>query len=445
VFRRKLRSSLARVWPFAAVAAVAAVVEGLARASGMTETPALYRLQSAASAPFVYLWHTAVPTALTPLDVLPASPIAQPIVIVVALAAIGAVLVAAWQWREQRPLTVAAVVAYVALLGPATGLVSSGLQATADRYTYLPGASIAIAVAAVAAHWTATRARAGWVVTAAAIAAIAASIVVTRQTLEPWRDSVALWTRVVELDPANDVGLYNLGTALAAAGRPEEAAAKYRAALALQPAHAAARANLDRIDAARFERDGNDAASRGDLGAAADRYARAVALDPRRTHAQAGLGMALVSLGRTRDAIPALTQAIQQGERDPAIANALALSLAESGNPREARAVLERALAVHQTNVELGANLARLLVTTPEFARSDAPLALRLSAAIAGATGGRDPRALDTLAAALAINGRLREAAETSARAAALAEAQGDREMAVQINARGRAYRGRGR
>jgi Flp pilus assembly protein TadD len=445
LFRRSLWSSVTRVWPFAAVAAIAAGVEALARAPGITDTPGLYRLQSAASAPFVYLWHTVAPAARTPLDVLPASPTAQPLVIAVALAAIGAIIVAAWHWRDQRPRTVAAVVAYVALLAPATGLVSSGLQATADRYTYVPGVAIAIAVAAAAAHWTGKNARARWVIAAAAVAAIAASIVVTRQTLEPWRDSGALWTRVVELDPANDVGLYNLGTALAAAGRPEEAAARYRNALALQPAHAAARANLDLIEAARFEREGNDAASRGNLATAADRYARAVERDPKRTHAQAGLGMALVSLGRTRDAIPSLTAAIQQGDNDPAIANALALSLAESGNPREGRAVLERALSVHQTNVELGANLARLLVTTPEFARDDAPLALRLATAIADATGRRDPRALDTLAAALAINGRLSEAAETSVRAAALAEAQGDREMAVQITARGRAYRARGR
>jgi hypothetical protein len=69
---------------------------------------------------------------------------------------------------------------------------------------------------------------------------------------------------------------------------------------------------------------------------------------------------------------------------------------------------------------------------------SDAALALRLARAVVDATGGRDPRVLDTLAAALAANRLPEEAAATRARAAALAEAQGDHDLAVQIAARGR-------
>ena len=68
--------------------------------------------------------------------------------------------------------------------------------------------------------------------------------------------------------------------------------------LALRPDHADARANLDRLDAARLEREGNELAARGDLVTASERYRQAIALDPRRTHSQAGLGMALATLGR---------------------------------------------------------------------------------------------------------------------------------------------------
>jgi hypothetical protein len=48
---------------------------------------------------------------------------------------------------------------------------------------------------------------------------------------------------------------------------------------------------------------------------------------------------------------------------------------------------------------------------------------------------------METLAAALAINNRAAEAITINAKAAALAAAQGDRDLAVQITARGRAYR----
>jgi hypothetical protein len=68
-------------------------------------------------------------------------------------------------------------------------------------------------------------------------------------------------------------------------------------------------------------------------------------------------------------------------------------------------------------------------------------VALRLASAVVDATGGRDPRAVETLAAALAANGQLKEAGAANARAAALAASLGDAELAVQISARGRAYR----
>ena len=109
------------------------------------DTPWLYRLQSAASAPFVYLWHTIAPVSLTPLDVLPVDPVANPGVAVAALLALAAACLAAWTWRHRWPALAAAWAAYLALLAPAAGLVPSGLQATADRYTYLPGVVVAIA------------------------------------------------------------------------------------------------------------------------------------------------------------------------------------------------------------------------------------------------------------------------------------------------------------
>jgi tetratricopeptide (TPR) repeat protein len=317
----------------------------------------------------------------------------------------------------------------------------SGLQATADRYAYLPGVVVAIAVAMAGAQWAS--ARKGRVTYAAVVVLVllAAEAVTARRMLMPWSDSVSLWSRVVALDPRHDVGLYNLGAALAAEGRNEEAAARYRQVLALRPDHEDARANLDRLDAARLETEGNELAASGDLVTASERYRQAIALDPRRTHSQAGLGMALATLGRSTEAMPILRDAIRLGTDDPAVPNALGVLLIQSGQPREARSVLETALARHPDEVSLAHNLARLLATGGVAEPSDATLALRLANAVVEATGGRDPRAMETLAAALAINDRSAEAITINARAAALAAAQGDRDLAVQITARGRAYR----
>ncbi|MFA5910479.1 MAG: tetratricopeptide repeat protein [Vicinamibacterales bacterium] len=444
LLKRGPRASVARVWPFAVLAIAAAVIESVARVPGLNDTPWLYRLQSAASAPFVYVWHTVAPMALTPLDLLPIEPVESPGVLLAALLTLAAASLAAWTWRHRWPGLSAAWVAYLALLAPAAGLVPSGLQVTADRYTYLPGVVLAIVIAGAGARWAARRQGRARLVTAAFVVLAVASSLASRQVLTWWSDSVSLWTRVVSLEPAHDVGLYNLGVALAAEGRNEEAAARYRQVLTLRPDHAGARANLDRLDAGRLERQGNDLATRGDLTGAAERYRQAVALDPQRTHSQASLGMALASLGRLGEALPVLREAIRLGVDDPAVPSALGVLLLQSGQTREARSVFETALAKHQNDVGLAHNLARLLATGRVIEPRDAMLALRLAGAVVEATGNRDPRAIETLAAALAANNRLAEAVTVNARAATLAAAQGDQDLAVQITARGRAYRNPG-
>ena len=141
LLKRRTRTSLSATWPFAVLAVAAAGIETLARTPGIDDTPWLYRLQSAASAPFVYLGHTIAPVSLTPLDVLPVDPVANPAVAAAALLALAGACLAAWLWRHRWPALAAAWAAYLGLLAPAAGLVPSGLQATADRYSYLPGSS----------------------------------------------------------------------------------------------------------------------------------------------------------------------------------------------------------------------------------------------------------------------------------------------------------------
>ena len=444
VLKRSPRVSVAKAWPFAVLAIAAAAIESAARVPGLNDTPWLYRVQAAATAPFVYLWHTIAPVALTPLDALPIQPAANAVVLLAAVLALAVVSIAAWTWRHRWPGVSAAWAAYLALLAPAAGLLPSGLQVTADRYTYLPGVVVAIVVAGAGARWAAGRQGRARLVTVAFLVVAVALSLASRRALASWNDSVSLWTRVVSLQPGHDVGLYNLGSALAAEGRNEEAAARYRQVLALRPDHADARANLDRLDAARLEREGNNLATGGDLRAAADRYRQAVTLDRQRTHSHAGLGMALASLGRTGEALPALREAIRLGTDDPAVPNALGVLLLQAGQVREARSVIETALATHQDDISLAQNLARLLATGRDIDPRDAAVALRLAGAVVQATGERDPVAMETLAAALAANGRLVEAATVNARAAALATAQGDRDLAVQITARGRLYRNPG-
>jgi tetratricopeptide (TPR) repeat protein len=344
----------------------AAAAESSARlTASLTEFGPGARLTLAATAPWRYLWRTLWPVGLTPLDPLALNPRTEPFAIALGLGGIVLASAAAWRWRREMPVVAGAWPAYLLLLVPAMGLVPSGLQATADRYTYMPGVALSVALAAILSRATSRVGRvAGWLgqvgSTAVALVIVATLAALTSRQTAYWRDSTTLWTRAVEIDSRNDVALYNLGAALTDAGRRDEAIARYEEVLAIAPLHQAARRNRDLLKAARLEDEGNSLAARRDLAGAIERYREALKLDSRRTHAHGALGIALTELGRHQQARPHLQAALDQGAADPAIANALAYALVQSGEQQAAIAVLRKARERHPEDRDIVRNLEML-------------------------------------------------------------------------------------
>lgn len=440
--------------PFLIPALAAATAESWARAPAVADLPLAVTVRNALTAPLVYVWRTLVPAHLTPLELLPPGPRAGPVGVAATVLTLAAATVLLWRLRRRWPAQIAAWLAYLALLAPAAGLIATGQQLTADRHTYVPGVPFAmLAGAGVLGAWETDAARsprqAGastaaalrrWLVVGLAVVALAWSVTATRAYLRHWADSISLWTRVLAVEPANEVALYNLGEALAASGWRDEAVARYRQLLALRPDHEAGRRNLDLLEAERLEAEGNARASRGDMRGAAEAYRLAVALDARRTHAHAALGMARLALGDADAAVASLQEAVRQGIDDPAVPNALALELRDRGDAVGARRVLESALARYPDSVDLAHNLARLLALGDDPSVRDPATALQLATAVVKRTG-EDPRALDTLAAAYAANGRLGDAREALARAEQAARRRGNGDLADTIGSRRRALR----
>ena len=377
----------------AACAGAAALAESSARlTASLTEFGPGARLSLAATAPWRDLWRIVWPVDLTPLDPLALNPQTDVFAIVLGLGGIALASTVAWRVRRRMPVLAGAWAAYLLLLVPAMGLLPSGLQATADRYTYLPAVPLSVALAtALSRAWSRVglvgrvgwlgwgftsrvgqRGQVGWLgsgftgrvgqvgSTAVAVAAVATLAALTWRQTHYWRDSMTLWTRAVEVDSRNDVALYNLAAALSDAGRRDEAIARYEQVLAIVPGHDAARRNRDLLEAARLEDEGNRLASRRDLDAAILRYAEAVRLDSRRTHAQAALGIALTELGRHQQARPHLQAALDQGAADPAVPNALAYALVQAGDEDAAIAVLRAAQQRYPGDANIARNLAGL-------------------------------------------------------------------------------------
>jgi Flp pilus assembly protein TadD len=248
------------------------------------------------------------------------------------------------------------------LLAPVIGLTPSGLQATADRYMYVPSVIVALAAGVAVARWTVRLRRASAAAVAIVVVVMLAVLAgLTWRQTRYWHDSIALWTRAFELDPHNDVASYNLAVAFADAGREEDAIRAYDATLRLVPDHDLARRNLAMLEAARTEREADRFASAGQLDEAEGLYARALSLDGTRLHARAAHGVLLMRRGRVDEAVPELRQAFDGGVKDPEVPNALAFGLAQQGDPAAAAAILRRALADHPGNRNLEHNLALLL------------------------------------------------------------------------------------
>ena len=428
------------VLPFAALASAAAIVEWRSRdVATFHEVGLGSRFTMAVAAPFVYLGRILWPVRLSPLDPLPMSPSFELLPFAAGLVGLLAATLGAWMLRRRRPLAAAAWVAYLALLAPVAGLTPSGLQATADRYLYAPSVVVSVSAGATLARLLAPTARGVLVAPMTAAALLLLGTSTWRQT-HYWRDSIALWTRAAELDPQNDVATYNLAIALADAGREDDAVRRYEQTLALVPDHDLARRDLDRIRASRAERDGDRLAAAGDLDAAADRYAQAIGLDANRPHTRASLGMVLVRRGRFRDAAEQLTLAVGGGVTDPDVANALGFALVQTGEASRAVEVLGRAQSEHPDDINLTHNLARLLATAQQPRVRDGERALRLALDVCERTANRDPRALDTLAAAYAAAGQVEQARAAALRAIARARELGDERTAAEIAAHAAAF-----
>jgi len=439
--RRRIRAAvLVEKLPFLLLAVAASVAESRAREiASLQDVSVGARMTMALTAPFIYLARTLVPIRLSPLDPLPIAPSLEWGPLVIGLIGLAAIAALAWKLRRRWPAFALAVCAYAAMLAPVAGLTPSGVQATADRYMYLPAVIIAIVAGTAAARLRLSR-RAGIVACLLATAVIAVLAVLTWRQIGWWRDSITLWTRAADLDPRNDIATYNLAIALAEAGREDEAMSRYEETLRLVPDHGLARKNLTLMKAARAERDGDRLATAGRLDEASAQYADALALDSKRLHARAARGILLMRRGRLAEAATELRVAFDAGAQDAEVPNALAFALLETGRPAEAVAVLRTVVARHPDDVSLAHNLARLLATASDPRVRDGALALRMALDIRDRTGGRDPRVLDTLAAAYAAVGRFDLARQTAAEGATRARDLGDLETANQIAAHARSY-----
>jgi tetratricopeptide (TPR) repeat protein len=259
-------------------------------------------------------------------------------------AALGLTLVTALvlHARRQRYL----VVGWFWFLGslvPMIGLVQVGPQAMADRFAYLPYIGLFVMMIWVAADWAEARKVAiRWLAIPAVCWVFVLSALTYRQ-VEYWRDVQSFWQRTLTLTQDNYIAENNLGSFLFSLARIEEAAAHFRAALAIRPDNLLANLNLAAIED-----------SRGNLPSAIQSY-RTVILRTNdvdvRALAYSSLGFDYRELGQAEQAKQCFESAVQLAPHRTRAIVGLGLLAQDQGDQSEAIRQYSRAAAVHPTDV----------------------------------------------------------------------------------------------
>ena len=148
-------------------------------------------------------------------------------------------------------------------------------------------------------------------------------------------EAIASYQRALALKPDHADAHYKLGNALRDRNKLEAAVAAYRRALALKPGFAEAHGNL-----------GNALKSQGKLDEAVASYRRVLALKPDFAEMHGNLGNALQDQGKLDEAVASFRQALALKPGFAGIHSDLGVALRDQGKLDEAVAAYRRALAL---------------------------------------------------------------------------------------------------
>ena len=347
--RRPLtRALLLEKAPFAALSLAMVPVTWLAQSAGratstLDAVPPLVRVINAVVSAAHYLWSAAWPSGLAAFYPHPhlSGVSVAPWLVAAAAMVLTAVGVAGWQERERQPVLGFGLLWFLVTLLPVLGLVQVGVQARADRYTYVPLLGPFVAVVWLAAEALARRPRWRPLGAAGAAAAVMALSVASWQQVGFWRDSATLHRRSLAVTERNWMAWLGLADARSEAGDLAEAIEGYQRALEIRPDMASAWSGLGVV---------HGRAGRPDLALAP--LEQAVRLDPALGEGWYNLGTALGALGRHGEARRAFERAVALRPDDArALAN-LGLAALLGGDRAAATACLERLRALDPAQAE---------------------------------------------------------------------------------------------
>ncbi len=398
--RRPVRKVVIEKLPLLFLSLVASVVVYLIQrhtgaVKSLQDLPLAYRVQNALVSYVVYIGKMFWPTHLAVFYPLQDDALSG---WQTGLSALLLVLITTAVFRKARrhPYLVVGWLWYLGTLVPVIGLVQVGLQARADRYTYVPLTGLFIMIA-----WGAPDFLARWryrkmVLSLSAVVVLLALGITSWFQVKCWQNSITLYTHAVTAVKNNWWAHNTFGNTLVSKGRLDEAVGHYRQAFQIRPNFADAYYNLANV---------------------------------------------LVSQGRLDEAVSCYRQILQVEPNDAESHNMLGMTLQLQGKLDEAISCYRQALRIKPDWPPPMAGIALILATHPDPKMRDAREAMVLAERAAGLTKYQDAAVLNTLASLYASAGEYQRAAITAQSALDLASAARNEKLAEHLRRQLEFYR----
>jgi len=340
-----------------AAASVATVFAQTVTMASLEQLSLLARLKNAAVSVIVYLRQMFWPTHLAVFYPHPHDQL-NIWVVLACVALIVVLTLLAIFFRQKHPYVFVGWFWYLILLAPVLGIVQAGLQARADRFTYLPHIGITMLLTWSCADLTQQWRYRRIVLISMATFAIAALTVVAYQQTTFWRNSISLWEDTLAVTPDNQTAHQNLAAALWSKGRTAEANKHSRAAAI---AHARTTLKDYPFDVATHNDLGVLLAQNGDVRGGIEQWEISLQLSPDDGNALNNLAWVLATYptDTIRDGKRAVELAVKAttlpGGNVPIVIRTLAAAYAEAGDFSKAIETGQRALdlATAQSNTSL--------------------------------------------------------------------------------------------
>ena len=364
--------------PLFALVAASAVITFVAQSHGgavrtLAHAPIALRLSNALVSYAKYLLLTFWPNDLAVYYPFAGTPAWQ--IIGAAFLLIGLTVFCLSQ-RTVRPYLTVGWLWFLGTLVPVIGLVQVGGQIMADRYFYIPSIGLFIALVFGLADIEKSRRVAPALSTGIAGAVLLILATLTNAQIQRWHDSFTLFEHTLAVTAPNLRIEHNLGIALGASDRYDEAATHFEKALQIDPNF------YDGLVAMGVTR-----AHQGQLPKAIEYFQAAIRSQPETPKAHVQLAHALWTQKRDQDALKEMRRALQFAPKDTDIQADFGLALALAGRILEAIEQLHEALRLNPTSAEAHANLglALLALGKPRESIPEFEMALRLKPELTGA------------------------------------------------------------